>query len=129
MKGWGLMMPIKEWPIEYVFFEHRHPVLFLSSSSDELFLCCRCDDGTCIFTRTTLDQCRKMLANELTIREVFTESGGPVLLEERRHDGVAFMMVGSRHPDLPTQGIYFDADPEEIEEFECFCERWERDNG
>lgn len=31
------MTPIKDWPIEYVFFEHRYPVLFLSSSSDELF--------------------------------------------------------------------------------------------
>ncbi len=28
MKGWGLMELIKNWSIEYIFFEHRYPVLF-----------------------------------------------------------------------------------------------------
>lgn len=28
MKGWGLMELIKDWSIEYIFFEHRYPVLF-----------------------------------------------------------------------------------------------------
>lgn len=33
-------------------------------------------------------------------------------------------MIGPQHSALPTQGMYFDADPKEIEEFEWFCKRW-----
>lgn len=129
MKGWGLMGLIKDWSIEYIFFEHRYPVLFLSSFKDELFLCCRSDDESCVLTKTTIDQCRKMLANELTIRETFAESENPIFLEEQRQDRPVYTMIGPQHSALPTQGVYFDADLEEVEEFERLCERWERDNG
>jgi len=115
---------IKDWPIEYVFFEHRYPVLFLSSFKDELFLCCRSDDESCMLTKTTIDQCRKMLANELTIREAFTESENPIFMEEQRQDRPVYIMTSLQHPALPTQRVYFDADPEEVEEFEQFCKRW-----
>nr|DAP27099.1 MAG TPA: hypothetical protein [Caudoviricetes sp.] len=124
MKGWGLMGLIKDWSIEYVFFEHRYPVLFLSSSKDELFLCCRSEDESCVSTKVSVNHCRKMLTNKLTIREAFTRSGNPIFLEERRHKGTAYMMVGPQHSALPTQGVYFDADPDEVEEFEWFCKRW-----
>lgn len=39
------------------------------------------------------------------------------------------MMIGPQHSALPTQGVYFDADLDEVEEFERFCERRERNNG
>lgn len=114
---------IKDWPIEYVFFEHRYPVLFLSLFKDELFLCCRSDDESCVFTRTTIDQCRKMLANKLTIREAFTKSESPIFLEEQRRGRLVYTMISPQHPALPTQGMYFDADQKEVEEFERFRER------
>jgi hypothetical protein len=124
MKGWGLMELIKDWSIEYVFFEHRYPVLFLSSSKGELFLCCRSEDESCVSTKVSVNHCRKMLTNKLTIREAFTKSGNPIFLEERRHKGTAYMMIGPQHSALPTQGVYFDADLDEVEEFERFCKRW-----
>lgn len=123
MKGWGLMELTKEWPIEYVFFDSVHPVLFLSSFEDELFLCCRSDNESCVLTRTTIDQCRKMLANKLTIREAFTKSENPIFLEEQRRGGLVYTMISPQHPALPTQGMYFDADQEEVEEFEQFREK------
>ncbi len=114
---------IKDWPIEYIFFEHRYPVLFLSSFKGKLFLCCRVSDERCIFTRTTVGQCWKMIANKLTIREAFTESDHPVCLVELGHEDCVHVITAS-NPALPTQGIYFDADPGEVEEFERFCKKW-----
>lgn len=105
MKGWVLMELIKDWSIEYVFFEHRYPVLFLSSSKDELFLCCRSEDESCVSTKVSVNHCRKMLTNKLTIREAFTMSGNPIFLEERRHKGTAYMMIGPQHSALPTQRV------------------------
>ena len=83
MKGWGLMELIKDWSIEYIFFEHRYPVLFLSSSKGELFLCCRSEDESCVSTKVSVNHCRKMLTNKLTIREAFTKSESPIFLEEQ----------------------------------------------
>lgn len=104
MKGWGLMELIKDWSIEYVFFEHRYPVLFLSSSKDELFLCCRSEDESCVSTKVSVNHCRKMLTNKLTIREAFTKSESPIFLEEQRRGGLVYTMISPQHPALPTQG-------------------------
>lgn len=51
-------------------------------------------------------------------------SGNPIFLEERRHKGTAYMMIGPQHSALPAQGVYFNADLDEVEEFERFCKRW-----
>ncbi|MDD3184028.1 MAG: hypothetical protein PHD70_02515 [Anaerostipes sp.] len=116
---------------DYVFFEDDVPILFSCKNGNDkkLYLTVLCDDRNelrWIMTKTDYNFLNQMMNNEKTMREVFVESSNEyyiIIEKESKKTVVKGTIEIVDELDFPVENCYFEADSDEINDFQHYYER------